>query len=105
MAIRYTIGIEKIALSKRGFESLVQDSKKLISRISNAEGGMGNGWIEYFDSDSGEPSYYVACDKCGYEAETKQPTYEEAVDHWNRRASFDIHNADEGEKGLYSDPI
>ncbi len=34
-----------------------------------------------------------------------QPTYEEAVDHWNRRASFDIHNADEGEKGLYSDPI
>lgn len=47
MAIRYTIGIEKIALSKRGFESLVQDSKKLISRISNAEGGMGNGWIEY----------------------------------------------------------
>jgi len=33
------------------------------------------------------------------------PTYEEAVDHWNRRASFDIHNADEGEKGLYSDPI
>lgn len=47
MAIRYTIGIEKIALSKRGFESLVQDSKKLISRISNAKGGMGNGWIEY----------------------------------------------------------
>lgn len=47
MVIRYTIGIEKIALSKRGFESLVQDSKKLISRISNAEGGMGNGWIEY----------------------------------------------------------
>lgn len=47
MAIRYTIGIEKIALSKRGFESLAQDSKKLISRISNAEGGMGNGWIEY----------------------------------------------------------
>lgn len=36
---------------------------------------------EWFDSDSGEPSYYVACDKCGYEAETKQPTYEEAVDH------------------------
>lgn len=60
---------------------------------------------EWFDSDSGEPSYYVACDKCGYEAETKQPTYEEAVDHWNRRASYDIHNADEGEKGLYSDPI
>lgn len=43
---------------------------------------------EWFDSDSGEPSYYVACDKCGYEAETKQPTYEEAVDHWNRRASL-----------------
>ncbi len=60
---------------------------------------------EWFDSDSGEPSYYVACDKCGYEAETKQPTYEEAVDHWNRRASFDIHNADEGEKGLYSNPV
>ena len=60
---------------------------------------------EWFDSDSGEPSYYVACDKCGYEAEAKQPTYEEAVDHWNRRASFDVHNADEGEKGLYSDPI
>lgn len=47
MAIRYTIGIEKIALSKRGFKGLVQDLKKLISRISNAEGGMGNGWIEY----------------------------------------------------------
>ena len=47
MAIRYTIGIEKIALRKRGFKGLVQDSKKLISRISNAEGGMGNGWIEY----------------------------------------------------------
>lgn len=47
MAIRYTIGIEKNALSKRGFESLVQDIKKLISRILNAEGGMGNGWIEY----------------------------------------------------------
>ena len=47
MAIRYTIGIEKITLSKRGFKGLVQDLKKLISRISNAEGGMGNGWIEY----------------------------------------------------------
>lgn len=61
---------------------------------------------EWFDSDSGEPSYYVACDKCGYEAETKQPTYEEAVDHWNNgvhRLIFIMPTRDE--KGLYSDPI
>lgn len=120
MAIGYTIGIEKIALSKKGdlkvwcktqrslflaFQMLKEGWEMAGLNICPYCGSPEVHVSEWFDSDSGEPSYYVACDKCGYEAETKQPTYEEAVDHWNRRASFDIHNADEGEKGLYSDPI
>lgn len=68
-------------------------------------GGVEVHVAEWFNDDNGEASYYVVCDECGYEAETKKPTYEEAVDHWNRRASAEVHDADEGEPGLYSDPV